>query len=153
MKIIEFAKSNLKKHSDFVKYVLIGFTGIFWDFGSFFLLVNVFHVNELIANPVGMVLGIVNNFLLNAYFNFKKTDRLFIRFLSFLSIGIIGIFISDFVIFLIHRVIFLDLLRHSLLSAQTDTFFNVELTITKGFAIVLIAFIQFFLNKRFSFKK
>jgi putative flippase GtrA len=153
MEIINLLKSNLKKHENFIKYITIGLVGLVVDMGIFALLVHVFNVNELIANPIGMVAGIVNNFLMNAFFNFKKTDKLFRRFTAFFTIGIFGIFFSEGFIFLIHRVLFLQLLGHSMLSNQGENFFKIELLITKGVSIVLVALIQFFLNRKISFRK
>ena len=58
-------------------------------------MVRIFHLNEFIANPIAMSVGIINNFFINAFVNFKKTDRLLIRFFSFYSVGIVGILVGN----------------------------------------------------------
>jgi putative flippase GtrA len=104
-----------------------------FDMGLFYVLFNVMGVNYLIANAVSMSLGITNNFVLNAFFNFKKTDQFIIRFLKFYMVGILGILISNAILFIFHDLLGLDA------------------NIVKAISIVFIAILQFLLNKRVSF--
>lgn len=145
-KILNFSK----RHRPFFLYMTIGMTGALLDFCTLLFLVNLLQVNEYIANPISMSVGITNNFFLNAYFNFKKTDKLFKRYLSFYAVGIIGILISNLFLW-----VFNDLLGgniQSVLDAVVPFVSAYRLEIVKAVSIVVIAVIQYVLNKRFSFQ-
>lgn len=60
------------------------------DFIIFWLLTNRIGFHYQLSNFIGVLFGITNNFFLNAYFNFKATDRMIVRFVSFLGVGLTG---------------------------------------------------------------
>lgn len=149
--IIARAKELIVKKRSFLLYILIGFTGLTLDLITFVIMVRVFHVNEFLANPISMSVGIINNFFINAFFNFKKTDRLMVRFFSFYTVGIVGIVVGNTFLWFFNGVIggFVGaiLLWISPFVAQY------QLELVKAVSIVFIAIMQYFLNKRFSFKQ
>ena len=122
------------KYLKFIKYCLIGISGATLDFLLYTFLVKYFTMHYLIANAISVTVGITNNFFLNAFFNFKITDRLFVRFLSFYSVGILGLVISEVLLFVFIENIGLNSI------------------ISKLVTIFIITLIQFFLNKTFTFK-
>ncbi len=149
-KVIDSAISQAKKQKAFILYILIGFTGLALDLISFVFMIRVLKMNELIANPISMTVGIVNNFLWNAFLNFKKTDRLLSRFMSFYAVGLFGIMIGNFFLWFFNGVIGVQV--GQLLGFFSGILVKFQLEIVKAVSIVVIAIIQFFLNKRFSFK-
>jgi putative flippase GtrA len=86
-------------------YVVIGFSGLTLDMLSFLFMVKVLHMHELVANPIAMSVGIINNFFLNAFFNFRETDRLLSRFLTFYTVGIVGIIVGNLILWFFNGVI------------------------------------------------
>lgn len=120
--------------SNFVKYILIGFTGLSLDLLIYNFLINTFNMLPYYANIVSMFTSINNNFLLNTYFNFRKKDKLLLRWLSFVSIGIAGIFLSDFLLIIFY--------------GMADLSPNLAKIIT----IPIIAILQFFLHKLITYK-
>lgn len=151
-KLKEVVNKIFRKDASFIKYILIGFTGLSLDMLSFMFMVYILNINHLIANPIGMCIGIINNFFLNAYFNFKKTDKILIRLIKFFSIGVFGIFVSELIIYLIHDLFFAKLLFETVNPLLNGRFLSIEVTLTKGFSIIVIAVIQYFLHKRITFK-
>lgn len=119
----------------FIKYCAIGCTGAFLDFICYTLLIKFFNFHYLIANILSVTVGITNNFFLNAFFNFKVTNKLFKRFISFFLIGLFGLSISE-----------------GLLYVLIDKYFIDEI-IAKVITIFVITLIQFFLNKLITFKQ
>ncbi|MCC7303928.1 GtrA family protein [bacterium] len=134
----------------FIKYILIGFTGLALDLLTFIFMVRVLGLNELFANPISMTVGIVNNFFWNAFLNFKRTDNLFRRFLTFYSVGLFGIFFGNTFLWFFHTVIG-DYVNGILLFASPLAA-HYQLELIKATSIVIIAIMQYFLNKRFSFR-
>ena len=113
----------------------IGVVGLVWEMLLFTLLFSTAHIPYAIANVFAMWFAITHNFLLNAYLNFKKTDRIWQRYATFLSIGTVGIVISDSILIVAHEV------------------FNVPVLYVKLATIPVIAVVQYMVNKKLSFKK
>lgn len=141
----------IKQKRSFILYILIGFTGLTLDLISFVVMVRIFHINEFIANPISMSVGIINNFFINAFVNFKKTDRLLMRFLSFYLVGIVGIFVGNTFLWFFNGVI--GGYVGAVLTWISPVVAKYQLELVKAVSIVFIAIMQYFLNKRFSFKQ
>ena len=86
------------------------------------------------ANVISTHCGIFCSFLLNRQFNFKVKNKTVIRFLSFYIVGLIGLGISSLLLYLLVDIASLNELVCKLLT------------------IVLVAIIQFILNKFITFK-
>lgn len=144
---MEFIRSK----RSFILYILIGFTGLSLDMISFVFLTRYLHLNEYVANPISMSVGIINNFFINAFFNFKRTDRLLSRLSRFYSVGVVGIFVGNAFLWFFNGVIggwiFAFLNWISPLIAQY------QLELVKAASIIFIAIMQYFLNKKFSFNE
>ena len=124
-----------QKFGNFIIYCIIGCSGALLDFILYSILVKFFSIHYLIANVFSVTIGITNNFFLNAHFNFKVSDKLFKRFISFFSIGIFGMLISELLLYVL-----------------IEKYQNDEL-ISKIITIFVITIIQFTLNKMITFKK
>lgn len=126
-------KKLYKTNSRLIKYGLIGGLSSSLDFAIYTLLV-ITNINLLIANIIGVNAGIFTSFILNRQFNFKVKDHTGQRFLSFYTIGLIGLVISSGLLY-----VFVDCL-------------SLNKIIAKIITIVLVALIQFILNSRVTFK-
>lgn len=133
--MIRFLIANLERRRQFITYGLIGVTGASLDYVCFILLVHFALLHYLFANAISTSLGITNNFLLNAHFNFKVSDRFWIRFASFFSIGLLGLILASGLLYA-----FVALLHLPTSFAKLCTVF-------------LIAIVQYNLNKFISFRK
>ena len=89
----------------------------------------------LIANIISIHIGIFTSFVLNRSFNFKVKDKVKTRFLSFYTVGLVGLGISEGMLYLM----------------VTKEGWN-EIA-CKLVSIVVVALIQFLLNKYITFKK
>lgn len=91
--------SALFKFRQAALYVFIGLSAVVVDYGAFFVLHNKFHWNAIAATAISVFMATVYAFFLNAYFNFRKTDRLFMRFLSYFAVSGTGLLISMLILF------------------------------------------------------
>lgn len=89
----------------------------------------------LIANIISIHVGIFTSFVLNRSFNFKVKDKVKTRFLSFYTVGLVGLGISEGMLYLM----------------VTKEGWN-EIA-CKLVSIVVVALIQFLLNKYITFRK
>ncbi|HEY3424937.1 MAG TPA: GtrA family protein [Negativicutes bacterium] len=122
-----------KGQRQLLQYILIGCTGVTWDVIGFIILTKFLALPYLIANATSVSLGITNNFLLNAFYNFKMRDRLFNRFIRFYCIGLMGLLVSSGLMFVLVNTIVIDQ-------------FAAKLT-----TVVIVALLQFYFNKTITF--
>lgn len=130
----DIIKQLIKTHETFLKYSIIGCMGVTIDFIVFTILTQYFSMFYQYANAISVSCGITNNFFFNAFFNFKKNDKLFMRFISFYTVGLIGLGISAAMLY-----IFIDIL-------------NVNEIISKVIIIFIVTIVQFFCNKLITFR-
>lgn len=126
---------NYKKYisRQFIVYSVIGFSGVFIDYIIYLILVYGFDVNYQLANWISTSCGITNNFFLNAYLNFKTTNRLLLRFLKFYGVGLLGLAVTAALLYILVAL------------------FGVSAFIAKGLTIFVVVILQYSLNKKFSF--
>lgn len=121
----------------FRNLILYGIIGGFCaalDFGVYTALCYWDIMPYLWANIISIHVGIFTSFALNRSFNFKVKDKTATRFLSFYAVGLTGLGISELMLYLM----------------VTAGGWN-EL-ICKLLSIVVVALVQFLLNKYITFK-
>lgn len=124
-------------YSRFRNFILYGLIGGFCatlDFGIYTLLCHFDIMPYLWANVISIHCGIICSFLLNRTFNFKVKDKAAQRFLFFYIVGLIGLGISEGMLFLM----------------VTQGEWN-EI-VSKLISVVVVALVQFVLNKYITFK-
>lgn len=122
-----------KSMKNFTLYILIGAAAAVMDYGVFFLAENHIHgINPEFASVIGQAAGFLFSFFFNTFYNFKKTDKLFKRFLSFFTVCLIGMVISTIIIHLLKT--------------------SINVYILKAACLILVSVIQFILNKLFTYK-
>ena len=82
------------KNKQFIFYVIFGLSSVILDYLVFKILITFFKFTFIIANIISVNVGIINSFLLNYKLNFKTTNNLFLRFISFYTIGLLGLLLS-----------------------------------------------------------
>ena len=129
--MISFFAKLLK--SRFLKYGIVGVLGLIVDMGIFYLLHKMLGMNYIVANIISSSLAVIHNFILNSYFTFKVKDKLLKRFLSFYLIALAGMAMSS-----------------GLLALMIDGFM-MDSMIAKMISVLIVAMIQYFLNKKLTF--
>jgi len=121
------------RHRHFILYAAIGCSGVLLDLVLFLVLYNVLNVHEQIATAMSTTAGIVNNFLLNSFLNFRKRDGMLRRFLRFYTVGLMGIGLT------------------TALLGVFSTGLGVDPNIVKVLSLPVVVLFQFTFNKRWSF--
>ena len=117
-----------------ILYGVIGSCTAFLDFLVYTMLTSGLEVYYLVANCISVIIGITSSFILNRYYNFKVKDRPLIRFLSFFSVGILGMLLSTLILYI---------------SVEAYGFKKI---VSKLLSIIIVVFFQFLLNKYLTFK-
>ena len=87
---MNFLKSLFLRYRELIVYCMIGVTGATLDFIIYAVLTTRFEVHYQVANALSVSFGIVNNFFLNYYFNFKVREHMLRRLLMFYCVGLLG---------------------------------------------------------------
>ncbi|WP_084103289.1 GtrA family protein [Demequina sp. NBRC 110056] len=123
----------LSRYRRFLLYVLIGGGAVVIDVGLYALLAGPAGWHPLVANTTSTFLGMAFSFTANSLLNFKVTDRIVARFLSFMLVGGVGFVVS------------------TLMLAVLIDGFGVDALVAKAATLPVVLLLQFTLNKRVTF--
>ena len=123
------------RHRNLLLYCMIGCVGAGLDFCIFSALTACVGVHHQIANIISISAGIVTNFFLNYFFNFKNRGKLLLRLFSFYLVGLSGLGLSAALLWL-----FIDRMGIPAIASKIGTIFFVTV-------------MQYTLNKTISFRK
>lgn len=87
---------RLQSSKTFIKFALVGATGVVVNLGAFTLLLNA-GMNKFLASPIAIELSIISNFLLNNYWTFRwrrTRDRTRIKGLKFNLVSVLALAVS-----------------------------------------------------------
>lgn len=88
----------------FVKFGFVGFSGLIIDFGITWICKEKLKSNKYLANSIGFLFGVTNNYFLNRYFIFKNHNQnIANQFISFLIIAIIGFGLNTLFLYLLQK--------------------------------------------------
>lgn len=121
----------------FKEMILYGIFGLFsasMDTLSFMLLSKI-GLSLLAANFISVNIGIAISFLLNTFLNFKKSSKLGQRALKFFGVGYMGLALSTFIMW------------------YGVTIMHQKQIIIKVISVVIVAAVQYLLNKFITFRK
>ncbi len=117
-----------------ILYCIIGCSGAGLDFIIYTLLTSFSDIHYQTANILSCSCGIINNYILNYFLNFKTHDHFLLRMLSFYCVGLIGLGISSLLLYLL-----IDSMGVNKIVAKLATIF-------------IVTIIQYTFNKYISFR-
>jgi putative flippase GtrA len=132
--MLKIIKQYYSRFRNLILYGIIGGFCASLDFVIYTLLCRYDFVPYLWANVISIHCGIFTSFLLNRTLNFKVKDKTTKRFLSFYIVGLIGLGISEGLLYLM------------------VTIGNINELLSKLISVVVVALVQFVLNKYITFK-
>jgi len=87
----------------FLKFGTVGLSGMVVDFGITFLLKEKFKFNKYFSNTCGFFAAASSNFILNRLWTFQSADpAVAFQYVKFLSLSIVGVLLSNAIIYLLH---------------------------------------------------
>lgn len=118
----------------FIKFCVVGASGMVVDFGVTWILKEKLKVNKYIANSTGFILAATSNYVWNRLWTFQSENSgIAVEYLSFIGISIIGLLINNIVVYILN-----DKLK--------ITFY-----LSKLFAICVVTLWNFLMNFFFTF--
>lgn len=83
----------------FVKFSLVGFSGVFVDFGITFFFKEIVKIQKYVANAVGFSMAATTNYFLNRIWTFQSQNpNIMLEFTRFFIIALIGLMINLLII-------------------------------------------------------
>lgn len=131
--MIDALRKAYRRNREFVLYCLIGLSGVTADFLVFLALTQV-GIDPLVATFISVSCGIINNFVWNAWLNFKVRSHLLIRFLSFYAVGLVGVALSIGILWV-------------------GSLLGLTPAVAKIISIPIVVVVQFVLNRVVTFRK
>jgi putative flippase GtrA len=132
MTLSQVARIGFSSHLG--KYFLIGGTASAIDVGVFIVLHEFLGMAAIASHSVSIPLAAIFSFTCNAYLNFKKTDKLLLRLISFSNVILLGYLLGAAVIWLFDDVLLLGG------------------TVGKLVSLPFVFLFQYFLNAKISFR-
>lgn len=134
MKVADCFELIYLRFRNLILYGMIGSFTSFLDFCVFTCLSHCLGIHYLVSNCISVFIGISTSFLLNRAYNFKVKNQVVRRFGVFLSVGIMGLMLSNIILWVgINLMCYNDVL-------------------VKISSIILVVGIQFLLNKFITFR-
>lgn len=97
--LFEISQGILRK---FLKFGMVGFSGLFIDFGITFLFKEKLKVQKYLSNSIGFITAASSNYFLNRIWTFHSEDpQILIEYSQFMIISLIGLAINTLVLWLI----------------------------------------------------
>jgi putative flippase GtrA len=86
----------------FIRYGLVAVVALAFDFGTYALLVRGSDVHPVLAATIGFTLGLFVNYLLSILWVFKQRTRSKrVEFITFFAVGLIGLGLTDLIIWVL----------------------------------------------------
>jgi glycosyltransferase XagB len=131
--VILNAQSVFDKHRELILYFMIGGTAAAIDFLLFLFFYHSLHIQSAMATMASILISTLYGFLMNTYVNFRTFDRLARRFATYTATSMLAVLLSGMLLYIF-----------------TDTM-GIDGSIVKIVSLPCIAYIQYRLNRRYSF--
>ncbi len=113
----------------FLKFGIVGFSGVFVDFGVTYICKELLKIQKYVSNSIGFTVAASTNYVLNRIWTFQSHDPdIGLQYTQFLIISLIGLVINNTILWLI------------------ITRFKLNFYISKIFAIAVVTVWNFLAN-------
>jgi putative flippase GtrA len=88
----------------FLKFVIVGFSGLFVDFSITYLLKEKLRVNRYISSSTGFIFAASSNYFFNRIWTFEsRNPKVLTEYSTFIIISIIGLIINNTCIYIFEK--------------------------------------------------
>jgi putative flippase GtrA len=89
--------------SKFLKFCIVGFSGMVIDFGTTWLLKERAKINKYVANSTGFILAASSNYYLNRIWTFQDHNpEIATQYIFFIIISLFGLAINNLIIYILN---------------------------------------------------
>ncbi len=86
----------------FIKFGVVGFSGVFVDFGITYLAKEKLNIPKYVANAIGFIIAATSNYFLNRVWTFQsKNPEIAVEFTEFFIISLIGLGLNTLLLWIL----------------------------------------------------
>lgn len=109
----------------FIKFCIVGFSGMVIDFGTTWLLKEKARVNKYIANSTGFILAATSNYIWNRFWTFhSENPRIANEYFLFILISLAGLGINNLILYLCTEKLKMNFYLSKLIATGFVTIWN-----------------------------
>ena len=109
----------------FLKFGVVGFSGVAIDFGLTYLLKEKLRVQKFVANGVGFMTAASSNYFFNRVWTFNSSNPdVALEFTNFFVVSLFGLGINSLVLWLLNSKFNLNFYFSKLIAIVVTTFWN-----------------------------
>jgi putative flippase GtrA len=87
----------------FIKFSIVGFSGVFIDFGTTYVCKEWLKIQKYVANSIGFTVAASSNYFFNRTWTFRSKDPdIATEYTEFLVISLVGLGLANLIVWLIH---------------------------------------------------
>ena len=87
----------------FLKFAVVGFSGMLVNFGVTFLFKEKIGLNKYLSNVIGFVVAATTNYFLHHYWTFNSQNtQMGKEYIQFFIVSVVGVTIDTFVVYVLH---------------------------------------------------
>lgn len=118
----------------FIKFGIVGFSGLFVDFGITYFFKEKLKIEKFLSNSIGFCCAATSNYFLNRIWTFNSTNpKIMLEFGEFFLISLVGLGVNLLILWIL------------------TTKFNRNFYLSKLFAVVVVTLWNFVANMMFTF--
>ena len=88
----------------FLKFCVVGFSGVFIDFGITFLCKEKVRLNKYLSNAAGFVTAATSNYILNRIWTFQSSnEQVATEYGTFMLVSVIGLGINPILLYVLNE--------------------------------------------------
>lgn len=121
----------------FLKFGVVGFSGLFIDFGLTYLFKEVLHVQKYVSNAIGFMMAASSNYFLNRVWTFESTNpNIALEYTEFIVISLIGLVINTAILYLLVSKLKMNFYISKVFAIAVVTLWNFFANLLVTFAVV-----------------
>ena len=109
----------------FIKFGIVGFSGLFVDFGITYIFKEWLKIQKYIANSIGFTAAATSNYVLNRVWTFRSQDpNIALEYTEFLLISLVGLGLNNLILWVIHSRLGMNFYLSKLFAIGVVTIWN-----------------------------
>jgi len=122
MLLFELSQNIIRK---FIKFGIVGFSGVFIDFGITFLFKEKVKLQKYVSNAIGFTAAATSNYFLNRVWTFhSENPQILVEYSQFMIISLIALGINTLILWIIIRYLKWNFYFSKLIAIGVVTIWN-----------------------------
>jgi len=116
---------------------VVGFSGLFIDFGITYLFKEVLHVQKYVSNAIGFMMAASSNYFLNRIWTFESANpNIALEYTQFIVISLIGLVINTAILYFLVSKLKMNFYLSKVFAIAVVTLWNFFANLLVTFAVV-----------------